>query len=323
MVLEIINPQDRQVETVIQEQFSRGWTAQLSHPPATIASASLTWNALLPPGASYIRYTLVPPAGSAGAARFSGTVGSTAILGAGRVRMPDAFSFNPERFTGVVILMLLLFHAGLCIFASRRRENIYFTWFLAGCTGRMVFPWFMESGSRFYQEEIITLNAFTLLFLAAFFYSLLSARLPKTFWGMLVVTDVFLIVQWVEPYSFLPMLFVPIGLWIGVECAKVLVRGMLRRHAGWFLLCLGGLQLAGVQIAAALAFFNVIPGWVAIRWWTPISLLVFILSLSVYLLLHVTPWQLEMEKSILQEKQEEETAPPEAAKTELQDAAFK
>jgi len=328
VLLRLINPQPAALQVFITENIPNSWSAKNISHEGMAADGVVTWDITAQPGSTLLEYSVVPSDDSGSTAVFSGKVNSTSIVGVSELYqsiLPIASLLN-ETFHRTLIVTFLIaisfLHLCLFLFYPQNKSNLYFSLFLIFSSAYLYFGYLLDTQTSGIDrislwKLFFTSLAISSLMLLQYFHSLVYQKRIKLFWVFLVMSVISLIPLWYTFYF--EILWVITGL-VCVECFRVILLSVKRRIEGTVIIAFGFSQFSLVVLWQLLSFFGIAPPFPTNRldkW----SLLIFILSMSIYLAYRFakTTKNLQILNVELEDRVERRTASLEEANEELRE----
>lgn len=178
-------------------------------------------------------------------------------------------------------LALALLHFLLFVFYPRAKENLYYSVFVIFMAGTSYINYLPETLDNFIALRIIMLvmNIFGLLFV----YSLLYKKLPKQFYLFLSTSLILFILILINPNSAISSLFFVYIIVFLIEFVRVVIRAMIKKIRGVWILGVGTFIVCSVSIYEALMDIFEFRALFGIEDPGVYGSLVFLISMSMYL----------------------------------------
>ena len=287
-ILRVQNLETEPVSATVREFIPVDWMVQGITGGGVFQNGVITWQNVLPPGFSFLGYTLQSSTNADKRITFKGAVDSIPVLGETEGRK-DTFDFRITYYTTLLVVpfVLLLLHLSLYIFYPRYIENLYNSLFLV-CIMAMNYFLFERAFPTQNFNSVSNWNYFFIcltgmsVFLLLFFYSLAYSKLPIRYWLFLVgcLSTLFL-AEWFQQRSFyLSLFFICIAL-TGIETVRTLGVLMKSRKGGIWIIVVGASIFIFSLLYVIIGYifnFPPLPDYLSRT-----ALLLFLVSISIYL----------------------------------------
>ncbi|MBN2172654.1 MAG: hypothetical protein JW731_00890 [Bacteroidales bacterium] len=218
-------------------------------------------------------------------------------------------------FLFMVFLVLSLVHFLLFIFYRKQKSNLYYSIFMLLFSG-LIFITFLSNGISEYpplrtKAGFILSIAFPLFFIpmSGFLYSLFMDKIPRIFWITIGVA-VLLSLLYYFNLSIISTLYVIYVFLIWIEITRVVIRAMIKRFDGAWIIGIGVLFF--IFFFAFVMIYIIRYGDISLKDQTTLTLIFFILflcailsipiSMSVYLARDFARTNINLEKQLEQVK---------------------
>ncbi len=348
----VTNPQESTAPVSVVENIPDQWTVDHISHDGDVRGNAIHWSLDLQPGTTVLSYTMRAPDGYESVTEFFGKIGSRSIMGFARL-VPSNMDILGVRnatfnytFVGAISLAMMLLHLGFFVFYPKQRQHLYYSIFL-GCAAALDYLGGM-SVILSITTQVAVLDSVRWLFfsllmaaqasLLPFFYSAVYDRLPRQYWGFIVVWlllvgwIVFISLPTVDEMIYLPTLFfhafLIASILFCIESIRVLIVALMKKCEGTTFV-LGALILMGSLLYSLIVIYGPTTRWPPIIYYhivsdrnVTIAFIAFIISMSIYISYRSARSHKDLEKLNieLEDRVERRTQELNSMNVELQEA---
>lgn len=303
ITLSVINPTKSNQTIELKENFPEQWTFIDANFTPQLDNHSLVWNVEVEPGQTWIHYTVRAPPENTGHATFNGSINHLTTLGSAEIlnisiSVKDFVASSMYRGVFAIAPLIMFFlHMSLYLFNPKLIQNLYYSLFLMSIS--IVIYLVMGnvnsvSEIHHYSAKVTFIFAFSNCMFLLFLYSLVYPKLPKQFW---VFAAVFMSLGLFIQATFATHLLMTFNILysIGVvESYRIVFVGLRKKIEGFQIIAVG---MFAYGFAWFWAYINTgieIPSPTFLT--LPVSFLLLLLCMSIYLSFWFTRINRDLEK---------------------------